>query len=372
MTCIDTYGFVIREKTPIYWRAWEYVSNYNGSDASFAPFKPLSIYKKTGTGDLLNAIRFRPHPNEIKPQIFITDEYGYRNEPGFLNKPIDALVIGSSFVAGAAETQRNLISEILTRDYGIRTYNYSTSVQYAWEDYRFEKNKPKYIFIVEPDGEVISSQWKYQLIDREPTNKPQKWNSYEEWKKANEPLPKAYDKWAALLDQYSLIKHYAIEAEYYILDALYSREEIARQTRQSMVSYEPSTKMLFWQPDYDIPLLGSSGKTNADINAAIAILKDTQIKLRSRNIRLIIVSLPSKPLAEMEKYKKIEKQKTAFYALNQAMEKAGIEHVDMQKPIQDYRKRTNMSFYYPNDTHWSAQANYLISKEIARYIESNE
>jgi hypothetical protein len=74
----------------------------------------------------------------------------------------------------------------------------------------------------------------------------------------------------------------------------------------------------------------------------------------------------------MEKYKKIEKQKTAFYALNQAMEKAGIEHVDMQKPIQDYRKRTNMSFYYPNDTHWSAQANYLISKEIARYIESNE
>jgi len=373
LTCVEVVGYINRENTPIYWRAWEYVSNYSGKDSSVAPFKPLSVYKKTMTGDLLNAIGFSPLPEEIKQQEFIVDEYGYRNRPGFLDEPIDALVIGSSFVAGGAETQGNLISEILTRDYGIRTYNYSTSVQYAYEDWRFDKSPPKYIFFVGTDGEVISSQWKYNIVERDvPINTPHKWNSYDEWKDANEEFPKTFEKAAAQFHQYSLVKYFGVESMYYLLNKLYSRDELARQTNQSAVSYESHNRTLYWQQDYDTPLLGSVRKSKEDIDLAIKVLLDSKAKLEKKNIRFIVVPMLSKTLSDLPKYAKTKPEDSAIVALNEAMDGADIEYIDIYSVMKKHKESTGDLLYYPADSHWSSETNYIISREIAKYVEEYE
>ena len=66
---ILTYLFI--NPKPIYWRAWEVVSNYTGKDANFAPFKPRFVYDGTMTGDLLNILKFKPSKSEIRKQVFI-------------------------------------------------------------------------------------------------------------------------------------------------------------------------------------------------------------------------------------------------------------------------------------------------------------
>lgn len=371
--CFDGYYFVNRESSPIYWRAWEYVSNYTGLDSSVAPFKPLSVYQKTMTGDLMNAIEFYPRRDEILPQEFIVDEYGYRNRPGFLNKPIDALIIGSSFVAGGAETQENLLSEILTRDYGIRSYNYSTSVQYAYEDHRFKKTPPKYIIFVGTDGELISSRWKYMIEDREkPVNVPVKWNSYEDWKRSNEKFPQTFEKIAALAAQYSVLKYGAIQLKYITLNRIYTRSEIAKQTPQNAVSYDPSTKMLFWQKDYDNPLLGSPGKTAKDIELAVSTLKETDKKLSQRKIQFIVVPMLNKTLSELPKYRTVQPDETSIVALNNALNNANLHYIDMYDKVQKYRRDNPEPLYYYNDSHWSSKTNYFIAKQISEYIDNLE
>ncbi|MEO8581119.1 MAG: hypothetical protein ABI425_00905 [Patescibacteria group bacterium] len=371
LSLIDIYGFLNRENIPIYFRAWEYVSNYTGKDAGFAVFKPMSRYSGTMTGDLLNGIGFSPKPNEIRKQEFIVDEYGYRNQPQLLDKPIDAIVLGSSFVAGGQETQENLISEILTRDYNLRTYNSPTSLQYYWDDYRFKSNTPKYIFVVGTEGEIINSLWKYIIEEKEPYNIPHKWNSYQEWKAENEQLPNTFEKWAFLFKQYSLTRFASVQLDFKLKNLMYSREEIAKQSTQNFVTYDPQSKMLFWQKDFDNPTLGTEGKKTEDIVKSAETLKKSSDQLNMRGVRLIVVALPSKTHAELETYKNIPDSQNALIILQKTLKKYEVEVIDMNEAVEEYKNTHSTPLYYPDDSHWNSDTNYLISKKIVEYLNDN-
>ncbi|MGI9068954.1 MAG: alginate O-acetyltransferase AlgX-related protein [Pyrinomonadaceae bacterium] len=61
---------------------------------------------------------------------FVTDEYGFRNEPpptGFEARPLDLIVLGDSFGVAAATTQEETLSVVLARDYDRAVYNLSVS-----------------------------------------------------------------------------------------------------------------------------------------------------------------------------------------------------------------------------------------------------
>ena len=363
---ISTYLFV--SSKPIYFRAWEAVSNYTGKDASIASFKPMYIYDGTMTGDLLNAIKFKPLPSEIRKQTFIVDEYGYRNKPGFLNEPIDAVIIGSSFVGGGQETQDNLVSSILTDKYGIRTYNSTTSVQYFWEDERFKKNQPKYVIFLGSEGEIINSMWKYQIVDGVMNHTPKAWKSFEEWKKVNESFPTHFDKIADRVKNYSLTRYFSNNIYIDILNLFLTRKQIADTTTQDFVTYHSDSKTLFWQEDYDDPLINTQGKTEDDIKNAIKELVSTRNLLRSRGITFIVAGMPSKTHLELKKYRDIPNSKRALYVMDEAMKEAGIEYVDLLTPTLKIVKDTNTQLYYSDDSHWNSEANELISKLLKEKI----
>lgn len=50
-----------------------------------------------------------------------TDSYGFRNDAAYRNEPV--LLVGDSFIAGSGNTQADLLSAQLERDYGIPAYN---------------------------------------------------------------------------------------------------------------------------------------------------------------------------------------------------------------------------------------------------------
>ena len=65
--------------------------------------------------------------HEEREERFVTDECGFRNDSSDAGRfrPLDAIILGDSMADGANTTQENILSSVLSRDYGYRTYNLS-------------------------------------------------------------------------------------------------------------------------------------------------------------------------------------------------------------------------------------------------------
>lgn len=69
---------------------------------------------------------------------FVTDAYGFRNEPpaaGEAGRPLDVIVLGDSFGATNSTSQEQLVSGVLARDYGLSVYNLSVSASSPQQEY---------------------------------------------------------------------------------------------------------------------------------------------------------------------------------------------------------------------------------------------
>lgn len=71
---------------------------------------------------------------EEKRVRIVTDSDGFRNEQADLSRPLDVIVLGDSFGAGAV-SQEYTWSSILARDYRLNTYNLSAPGSGPWQEY---------------------------------------------------------------------------------------------------------------------------------------------------------------------------------------------------------------------------------------------
>jgi hypothetical protein len=71
---------------------------------------------------------------EEKTVRIVTDSGGFRNEPQDLSSPLDVILLGDSFGAGAV-SQEYTLNGILIRDYGLNTYNLSAPAIGPWGEY---------------------------------------------------------------------------------------------------------------------------------------------------------------------------------------------------------------------------------------------
>jgi hypothetical protein len=88
-------------------------------------------------GDLA-AVGGRPEWREWHRIRFVTDQFGFRNEPlpaGSAARQLDLIVLGDSFGVAAATTQEETLSSILARDYGLAVYNLSISREGPQQQY---------------------------------------------------------------------------------------------------------------------------------------------------------------------------------------------------------------------------------------------
>jgi len=94
-------------------------------------------YEGVTYGDLA-AVAGRKDWREERQIKFVTDEYGFRNEPqgvGVEARPLDVIVLGDSFGVAASTSQGETLSSVLARDHGLSVYNLSISRESPQQEY---------------------------------------------------------------------------------------------------------------------------------------------------------------------------------------------------------------------------------------------
>lgn len=352
----------------VYWRAWEKASNIKSKDANFAPFKPFSVFNGKIYGDLINLADLVPQKDEFRSQTFVVDESGYRNEPHFIQRGIDAVIIGSSFVTGAAFDQKDVISQVLTDTYNLRTYNFYGSLQTFWEDKRFEQHKPRYVIFLGSEGEVFSSLWRIQIVQREPVHHFVEYDSFQDWQKQNDETLKNFENVKEYLKIHSITASLANSIETHVANFHKTKKQRIAEIPNSPIVYDEESDMLYYQPKSDNPVLGSEGKTEKDITDAIKVLNQSASLLAKRGIILVVVGFPSKSHIELPEYKNLEIEKRALYVFNQKSKNQKYINVDMLQPSLWYKTTVGGNLYFKDDSHWNIKANTLIAGEIMKAL----
>jgi len=371
----STTYFLVHPK-PVTFRAWETAYNADSLDAYITPFKPQYKYDGILRGDSSGPLHFKPKPSEIRHQIFITDEYGFRNSPGFIKKGIDAVIFGNSYVAGADETQEELVSTILTNEYNIRTYNHgSLPLQRFWENELFQKTPPKYVIVLGTEKEIRESNWIETLTDNGVTYTPIAWNSQEEWENHN--LPNRNISWKKITNfnyelvtskiKYNSMTRFLVNKLHTeIMNLLFTRPQLAVIYAKNNLQYDTQTDIIFFQVDQDDPTL--TEKVKHDIGEAMQTLTSTKNLLATRGITLIIVAVPTKGHLYYQQYQKIPYNEHSLILLEEQLQKNNIIHIKLHDLLHYMANTQTELLYYADDSHWSAYTNRIISKLLAEKI----
>jgi len=359
---VEVISFFFQHPKPMYFRAWEYVLN-EGKDSYYVPFQPRIFYNGPMTGDLLLVANFLPRKKDVRHQIFQADEYGFRNEIGTYGKGARVVLMGTSFVGGAQETQSNLISDLLTNKYKITTYNYATyPLQHFWEDARFVKKPPKYVVIVMNESEALQNTWVEVLVPSKTTHEVRSWKSHKQWMQNENTLDLSYNRITTVLKRFSIVKYELNKLYLTFINLIFPRSSIASNLVK-LNTYDPSLDMLFWDSNSYDPRINKKA-----IKDTINTLKESQRVLKSRNITLIVAIMPSKTTLYYREYKDIDPQNESLYTLENAMEKNGIEHVDLFALM----KSQKSLLYYKDDGHWNSEANRIIADQLNKKIQELE
>jgi hypothetical protein len=123
-----------------------YASSVRPSERYIYRWPPLPLLQRYAAGVSfegptygdLAAVSGRGDWRVWHPIRFVTDEYGFRNEPptaGAAARPLDLILLGDSFGVAAATTQGETLSGLLARDYGLNVYNLSVSRESPQQEY---------------------------------------------------------------------------------------------------------------------------------------------------------------------------------------------------------------------------------------------
>lgn len=356
-----------------FWRTWEYVINNDGLGTDIIPFKPLQNSTFISGGDLAHPLFFKDRINELNSLQFITDEYGFRNNPQLTSQTPKVILFGTSQVAGASETQDNLVASILNDKYKISSYTYAKAqLQQFWNEDRFKKNPPKYVVILGQDYEFTSKSYIGFLSNNNTNLIMNKWTDTK-WdsqfsSRDNRLIHRDFVHTKDYAKRYSITRVISDKVFRNSINKIYNRSQLTDIFGEGSIIYDPKQNILFPNSDLENPAIGSEFKTKEDIARTTSILKTTQQILKSKGIILIVGVMPSKSYLYMDRYRNIPNNKAAITSLNQALNKQDIETIPIFEEINKESNLNNKTYYYPLDTHWNANANSLISKLINKKI----
>ena len=104
-------------------RGWEAATLRGRVDEG--PFRPNYRYENPHSYGDLAPLGNYPELRQFRPDVFTTDEYGYRNppDPASGTRAFEILLLGDSFAAGAGNADDDMPSRILSDVTGRRVYN---------------------------------------------------------------------------------------------------------------------------------------------------------------------------------------------------------------------------------------------------------
>ncbi len=133
-------------RAAVSFRAWEAARTPGGD----GPFLPNLAYRNARAYGDLAALGNLPAARELRPEFFVTDSFGYPNQPGVLNRGrAGILLYGSSYSVGAEVPFAAALAAQLSRRTGTVVYNGASG------DYRLPELLEVARRVLRPGGTVI-------------------------------------------------------------------------------------------------------------------------------------------------------------------------------------------------------------------------
>ena len=323
------------------------------------PFEPFFIRDDTGSGDL-SRLAGVPQLFERHRERFTTDEYGFRNPVGTLDRPCDVVVIGDSFALGSCANDDEILSSVIRRT-GLNVYNYSgMRVEWFFCDERFRRQPPKLaiLFYAERDVKLEKISFPTVFIDG--------WEP--EKKSPNGATPKfPFQSIRSVNDFYAEINNPRV--------IRYHAERVYKGFLYAVGLYRfPPT--IFW---YDAPtrmfFFSESGDRHLDVPAAMADadvvvdeLRKCQDYLSRRGIRMLVLIGPDKETIYPDLIPQLRGRDDTGALLDHffdELRKAGIDSIRTHDILADYRrKHPDELLYFRDDTHMTPVAQELLFEAL--------
>jgi hypothetical protein len=106
---------------PLAFRGWEVASRF-GEEGSLE--RNVRFRTDRSYGELA-ALGNLPDLRQYRPETFTTDALGYRNPPDLVSRPVDAILVGSSFSVGLGVADDQMPSVQISEESGLAVYNAS-------------------------------------------------------------------------------------------------------------------------------------------------------------------------------------------------------------------------------------------------------
>ena len=344
-------------------RCWEALARGEGPWRSKwvpgAPFYPGIRLEKVETGDLGHNTEFAV----AKPVVWQTDDWGYRKSPSEQG-PYDAVIVGDSFTAGAALTQRDTLFEVFQSITGWRTYPYAPGrMSDLLADKRFHDAPPRVVVlqIVESFAIWILAKEENNPGAIEPAFRLRDWGLA--------TPARAYEQFADRLDRITKV-----------VMLNWSRARIRDAARR--VAHE----LLTGRPPRGQPRLGvvgSDGNTLFHlgrseyikrppqlVEAAVARVALFRKALEARGVRFLVLAVPSKEniYGDLLGGTPNPTFQDQFVA---ELTKEGVECIDLQKSFRAARAE-GKTLYHRDDSHWTPLGARIAAEQLARAISDPE
>jgi len=327
-------------------RAWEAVRPYN-ENYFVGPFYPNLNIEVTEQGDLG---RRTPYAVD-KTNTYITDKYGYRNNPA--SSDFDILILGDSMAFGSGLNQQDILASQIEAYTGKSVFNAAPT------DFSNVFTAP---FMQDNDPEVVIVELAEHQIRRH---------------SGFYTSPNIEDGALAIHQRLMLSSPlYARSAVY--LDVASRQPTFMRNSLFGMgnpyeliPSDEPDLPMLFWEDSL------TSQHTPESIEAVVKLLVDYQEIADQREITLIFVAVPDKESIYYEYIPDSHSQQTitdrqAFLTeLYVELDQHNINYIDVLTIYQEAAKQGEV-VYQLDDTHWNEHGVSLVAQEVSAMLLADD
>ncbi len=303
------------------------------------PFYPGMDVQKVAAGEIA------PHSQYAVPQLehWITDKYGFRNRDA--STPPDVVLIGDSYIAGAALTQDELLSESLERRMHKKVYSFAPADPVFLDKFLAAKR-----FKETPPEVVIFARTEQRILDLPPVNEH---NMQEIIKAEVGPI---------VNDSPILTK------------AVVTLDRI---TKWSMYHYvRARIDRAFNEREYNVyngELFLHGEKANRPIDAeeikrAASIIEGYSKAVEKRGMKFVFLPVPNKENI----YYQLLPSKTRPNLLPQLiaeLKKRNVNVVDLQEPFYQAYTKYKIPLYPRDDNHWNENGVNITAEILASYLK---
>jgi len=335
-------------KAPIYYRPFEMLAtesiNYGGCFIS-----NHSMSFEMPYGDLYAMSKADKSIIENHNINFITDKYGFRNKNNFHDQ--EYILFGDSFIFGASTDQSDILSEVLTNNYNLKTYNagFPGEIPAYIKKYNFFKkkynNKFKSIFLIFEGNDFPC-----------PVNIP------------NESSLKQKLKKSFFYRIFFYVRQFYRELKVYRLFYNLTSRLTKKEQKVVVIKKIKNDNIGFYKEYMDVT---KNDKQCESWN----YIKDIFVKIR--NEIELIVFIPTKYRVYsnlIEPFNnKLPNEQWQF--VETMSKEINIKAINLTEPLITASKeliKTNQYTYWRDDTHWNANGIKVAAEEIVKIIKINK